>query len=426
MRNSDCNNLRVRTIEERMKILVLNFGSSSAKSQLIETSQEMIAENTDKLLAKVRIDRMGTPFAVVHCELPNGKKIKTPKPIYKAEEAFQAIVDACREYAGLTDVEEVEGVGHRVVHGGERFQNSALMTPEVVDEIEDSVDLAPLHTPHNLKGYYAAHALLPKAQHVAVFDTSFHHTMAPHVYLYGLPYLYYQRYQIRRYGFHGTSHRYLCFRHAQIHGKPRDAFKIITCHLGNGCSLCAIDHGRSVETSMGFTPLEGLLMGTRCGDVDPVAVMHVIAHEEMNMQEIESMLNRHSGLYGVSGVSSDMRVLLEEAEKGNSRARLAIDMFCHRVVKYIGAYYAVLGGCDAIVFSGGIGENAVPIRAQICSALGGLGVELDAGRNQHTIGTEARITTDASRLAVWAIPTNEELLIARDTLRAIEGLPWPH
>lgn len=408
-----------------MKILVLNFGSSTAKSQLIETDPQMIASNTDRSLVKIRIDRMGTPFSIVHCESPDGRKHKTPKPIYKAEEAFQAIMDACVEHGGMKSAEEVEGVGHRMVHGGERFKHSALMTPEVVDDIEDTVDLAPLHVPHNLKGYYAARTLLPKAQHAAVFDTSFHQTVPPHAYLYGLPYLYYQRYQIRRYGFHGTSHRYLNFRFGQIHNQPRDAFKLITCHLGNGCSLCAIDHGRSVETSMGFTPLEGLLMGTRCGDVDPVAVLHVIAHEEMNIQEIESMLNRHSGLYGVSGVSSDMRVLLEEAGKGNARAKLAVDMFCHRVVKYIGAYFAVLGGCDAVIFSGGIGENAVAVRAQICGALGGLGIRLDAERNNAATGVEARITTGDSAVAAWAIPTNEELLIARDTLRAIQGLPWP-
>ncbi|MDX1979170.1 MAG: acetate kinase [Bryobacteraceae bacterium] len=405
-----------------MIILVLNFGSSSAKSQLIETSAEMIAENRDRLLAKVRIERMGTPFSIIHCEIPGGRKIKISRPVYKPEEAFQAIIDTYNEHVGSR---KIEGVGHRVVHGGERFYQSVLMTPPVVEEIEDCVDLAPLHNPHNLKGFYAARALLPGAQHVAVFDTAFHHTMEAKAHLYGLPYLYYQRYQIRRYGFHGTSHRYLSYRYAQIHGTRRSAFKLITCHLGNGCSLCAVDYGRSVETTMGFTPVEGLLMGTRCGDVDPVAVLHVIAHEEMNIQEIESMLNRHSGLYGVSGVSSDMQVLLEEAGKGNERAKLAVDMFCHRVVKAIGAYYAVLNGCDAIVFSGGIGENSPAIRAQICSSLTAMGVEMDDAANGAAVGTEGRITADTAKLPVWAIPTNEELLIARDTLRVIQGLPWP-
>lgn len=410
-----------------MKILVLNFGSSTVKSQLIDTSAEMIASNTDRVLGKVRVDRMGTPFSVVYCETPGGRMTKTPRPVYTAEEGVAAILESYASSLGgeFTGAAQVEGVGHRMVHGGERFKHSALMTEEVVEDIEDTVDLAPLHVPHNLKGYRAAKALTPKAKHVAVFDTSFHQTIPPHAYLYGLPYLYYQRYKIRRYGFHGTSHRYLSYRFAQIQDKPRETLKLITCHLGNGCSLCAIDGGQSVETSMGFTPLEGLLMGTRCGDVDPVAVMHVLAHEEMNMQELESMLNRHSGLYGVSGVSADMRVLLEEAGKGNARAKLAVDMFCHRVVKYIGSYFAVLGGCDAVIFSGGIGENGAPIRAQVCESLRALGVELDAAANDAAIGKEACISTPESRLPVWTIPTNEELLIARDTVRAILGLPWP-
>jgi acetate kinase len=414
-----------------MKILVLNFGSSSAKSQLIETSAEQIAQNRDRLLVKVTVDRMGTPYSVVQVEapekLPARKKVKISKPIYKAEDAFQAILDACMQYAGdeLSGPSDIQGVGHRIVHGGERFQRSTEMTPEVVDDIEDNVDLAPLHTPHNLKGFYAAKAMLPHACNVAVFDTSFHHTIPPAAHIYGLPYIYYERYKIRRYGFHGTSHRYISYRFAQLHGKKREDYKLITCHLGNGCSVTAIDRGRSVDTSMGFTPIEGLLMGTRCGDVDPMAVLHVIWHEAMDAQTLESMLNRMSGLYGVSGISSDMRVLLEEAEKGNSRAKLAIDMFCHRVRKYIGAYMAVMDGCDAILFSGGIGENAAPIRRQICEGLGWFGVDFDAERNAAAIGTDSPITKDGSRVPAWVIPTNEELLIARDTLRCIEGLPLP-
>jgi acetate kinase len=331
------------------------------------------------------------------------------------------------QYAGdeMHGPGDIKGVGHRVVHGGERFTHSVEMTPEVVDDIEDTVDLAPLHTPHNLRGFYAAKALLPDATHVAVFDTSFHHTLPASAYLYGLPYLYYERYKIRKYGFHGTSHRYISYRYAQIHGKTRDDYKLITCHLGNGCSLCAIDHGDSVDTSMGFTPLEGLLMGTRCGDVDPMAVLHVIWHEEMDAQTLESMLHRMSGLYGVSGISSDMRILLEEAGKGNGRAKLAIDMFCHRVRKYIGSYMAVLNGCDGILFSGGIGENAAAIREMVCQGLTGLGVEIDPVKNDAAIGVDAQISTESSRIPVWVIPTNEELLIARDTLRSIMGLPMP-
>jgi acetate kinase len=415
-----------------MKVLVLNFGSSSAKSQLIETSPELIATNADRVLGKVTIERMGTPFSVINVDIPgrtSGKKrIKISKPVYKAEEAFQAIIDSYLGHLGsdlLSSADEIEGIGHRVVHGGERFTHSVLMTEQVVDDIEDSVDLAPLHNPHNLKGYYAARAALPRAQNVAVFDTSFHHTLPPYAFLYGLPYLYYERYQIRRYGFHGTSHRYVSYRYAQIHGKTRDQFNVITCHLGNGCSICAIDHGRSVDTSMGFTPVEGLLMGTRCGDIDPVAVLRVIVHEEMDAQGVESMLNRLGGLYGISGISSDMRILLEEVGKGNVRAKLAVDTFCHRVRKYIGAYMAVLNGCDAVIFAGGIGENATPVRQMVCEGLDGLGIEIDAGRNAQTIGIEGRISKDSSRVPVWVIPTNEELLIARDTVRCIEGLPLP-
>lgn len=414
-----------------MKILVLNFGSSSAKSQLIETSPELIAANGDQMLAKVTVDRMGTPYSVVSVEapgkVPGKKKIKISKPVYKPEEAFQAIVDAYLQFLGdgLASAQEIEAVGHRVVHGGERFQTSTLMTDEVLDDIEDNVDLAPLHTPHNLKGYYAAKAMLPHARHVAVFDTAFHHTLPQHAFLYGLPYLYYERYRIRRYGFHGTSHRYMSYRFAQIHGRTRDTYKLITCHLGNGCSVCAIDHGKSIDTSMGFTPVEGLLMGTRCGDIDPMAVLHVIWHEEMDAQGLESLLNRMSGLYGVSGVSSDMRVLLEEEAKGNERARLAVDMFCYRVRKYIGAYMAAMNGCDAILFGGGIGENAAPIRERVLKDLSGLGVDLDAQRNASCTGIEGQLTSETSRIPAWVIPTNEELLIARDTLRCILGLPVP-
>ncbi|MCC6390630.1 MAG: acetate kinase [Bryobacterales bacterium] len=414
-----------------MKILVLNFGSSTAKSQLIDTDPELIAQNNDRLLAKVTVDRMGTPYSVVNVQAPGktpGKKrIKISKPIYKAEDAVQAIIDAYLSYLPdeLRGPEDIEGIGHRVVHGGERFQTSTIMTEEVVDDIEETVDLAPLHNPHNLKGYYAAKALLPHAKHVAVFDTSFHQSMPPHAYLYGLPYLYYERYKIRRYGFHGTSHRYISYRYARIHGQTREAYKLITCHLGNGCSLCAVDQGRSIDTSMGFTPLEGLLMGTRCGDVDPMAVFYVLAHEEVDAQGLESLLNRMSGLYGVSGISSDMRILLEEMAKGSGRAKLAIDMFCYRARKYIGSYMAALNGCDAILFGGGIGENSPPVRQMICDGLKGLGVEIDAERNANAIGIEAQISTENSRTPVWVIPTNEELLIARDTLRCILGLPLP-
>jgi acetate kinase len=297
------------------------------------------------------------------------------------------------------------------------------MDEAVVKEIEDSIDLAPLHNPHNLKGYYASRALFPSARHVAVFDTAFHQTLAPHAFLYGLPYVLYSRYRIRRYGFHGTSHRYVSYRFAQIHGRTRRDYKMITCHLGNGCSMCAIDHGRSVDTSMGFTPLEGLLMGTRSGDLDPAALLHIMSHEDLTIREASSLLNKHSGLYGVSGVSNDMRALLAEAARGHERARLAVDMFCYRVKKYLGAYCAVLNGADAVIFTGGIGENAPAIRAQSCEGLEALGIAVDAQANEAAVGTEKDIAASGARTRVWVIPTNEELLIARDTLRTILGIP---
>jgi acetate kinase len=276
-----------------------------------------------------------------------------------------------------------------------------------------------------LKGYYAAKALLPHAKNVAVFDTAFHQSMAAPAYLYGLPYIYYTRDKIRRYGFHGTSHRYVSHRYAQIQHKTRADFKMITCHLGNGCSVCAINYGKSADTSMGLTPLEGLMMGTRPGDLDSGAVMYLVEHAEMGLHEVDVLLNKHSGMYGISGLSNDMRDLMKAREEGNSRAGLAIEMFCYRVKKYIGAYLAALNGADTIIFTGGIGENAPAIRAQICANLDGLGVSIDAAKNDPAIGKETNITGEGARTQVWVIPTNEELLIARDTLRCILNLPHP-
>jgi acetate kinase len=267
--------------------------------------------------------------------------------------------------------------------------------------------------------------MLREARHVAVFDTSFHQTLPRHAFVYGLPYLVYERHHVRRYGFHGTSHRYVSYRYAQTFGKTRADYKLITCHLGNGCSMCAIDQGRSVDTSMGFTPLEGLLMGSRAGDVDAAAVLHIMAKEELTIHEVSSLLNKHSGLYGISGISNDMRKLIEYSDKGNDRAKLAIDVFCHRIKKYMGAYMATLNGADAVLFTGGIGENAPSIRAQSCQGLDVLGIKLDAARNEAARGQLCRISSDDSTCQVWVVPTNEELLIARDTLRCILGLPNP-
>jgi acetate kinase len=325
-------------------------------------------------------------------------------------------------------IEEVRGygdlhaVGHRVVHGGEHFVRSMLLTEEVIQNIEKFIDLAPLHNPSNLKGIRAAQALLGEAvPQVAVFDTAFHQTLPERAFLYALPYQFYRRHGVRRYGFHGTSHRYVAHRYRQFRHLDRSETNIITLHLGNGCSACAIKSGESIDTSMGLTPLEGLAMGTRSGDVDP-AIMSLLAGKEgLDIHEVESMLNKQSGLLGVSGLTNDMRELLEEIRQNNDRrASLAIDIFCYRTRKYIGAYLAAMDGADAIVFTGGIGENSPDIRSRICQGLGWMGLQLDDALNQQRIkGSEGPIHREGSRLGAYVIPTDEELLIARDTVRCV-------
>jgi acetate kinase len=302
-----------------------------------------------------------------------------------------------------------------VVHGGERFKASALITDDVLEGIEACFDMAPLHNPPNVRGYKAVKAALPDVPQVAVFDTSFHQTMPPEAYVYGLPYVLYERYAIRRYGFHGTSHRFVSARLAALLGRADDpSLRLITCHLGNGCSVAAIRGGRSIDTSMGFTPLEGLVMGTRSGDVDPAALLHAVAREEIGALEVNALLNKHSGLLGISGVSNDMRALLE-AEAANPRARLAVDVFCYRLRKYVAAYMGILGGLDGLAFAGGIGENAPAIRARALAGLEGLGVRVDESANAAVHGSEAEISHAGAIARVFVVPTNEELLIARDT-----------
>ncbi|MGH9778136.1 MAG: acetate/propionate family kinase, partial [Candidatus Acidiferrales bacterium] len=295
----------------------------------------------------------------------------------------------------------------------------------VLKRIEDTVELAPLHNPHNLKGYYVCRELFPQKPQVAVFDTAFHQTMPARAYLYALPFDYFRRHRIRRYGFHGTSHRYVSYRFRQLTETSKEETNLITVHLGNGCSLAAIQHGRSVDTSMGFTPLEGLVMGTRPGDIDPAIPLHLMAKQEMTHQEVSTILNRQSGLYGISGETNDMRALLESARKGHERARTAIEVFCYRLRKYLGAYTAVLGQVHGLVFTGGIGENAPRIRELSLENLDALGYDLDRQKNDKAVGAEAEISKASSRVKIFVIPTNEELLIARDTYRAIEGLENP-
>ena len=401
-----------------MKVLVLNCGSSSVKFQLIEAGRD---PERDRALAKGLVEDTGGT-AILHYEA-EGKK-----PIRDAIGGFQHRTAVEKALAMLTDAEtgilphkeEIGAVGHRVVHGGERFKASVPIDEDVVEGIEACIALAPLHNPANLQGYRAAKAVLPDAPQVAVFDTSFHQTMPPEAYLYALPYDQYRRFGIRRFGFHGTSHRFVSGRAAQLLGREDDPdLRLITCHLGNGASVCAIRGGRSVDTSMGFTPLEGLVMGTRCGDLDPAALLYIMGREELGSAEASALMNKRSGLLGLSGISHDMRTLLEAEEKGDERAHLAIEVFCYRLRKYVAAYVGALGGLDALVFAGGIGENSPPVRKRVLHGLDAVGLTLEEGRNEAAEGTEAEISPEGARSSVWVIPTNEELLIARDAFRIV-------
>jgi acetate kinase len=407
-----------------MKVLVVNCGSSSVKFQLVETDAESARAGTDRALAKGLVDNVGGT-AVLKFEVPGRKPVRETAEILEHKVAVERILAFLThpENGVLRDRREIAAVGHRVVHGGERFKASALITDDVLEGIEACFDMAPLHNPPNVRGYRAVQAVLPEVPQVAVFDTAFHQTMPPEAYVYGLPYVLYQRHGIRRYGFHGTSHRFVAARLAALLHRPPDdpGLRLITCHLGNGCSVAAIRGGRSIDTSMGFTPLEGLVMGTRSGDVDPAAVLHVMEREEIGTGEASALLNKHGGLLGISGVSNDMRTLLEAEGQGNLRARLAVDVFCYRLRKYVAAYMGVLGGLDGLAFAGGIGENAPAIRARALAALEGLGVSLDAPSNAAARGTEAEISPAGARTRVFVVPTNEELLIARDTFALVSG-----
>ena len=410
-----------------MNILVLNAGSSSLKFQLIRTDAERMASDSDERLARGIIDRIGGE-AVLDFKAGANESSRRASPIRDHRQAFETVVQWLIDSDSgvpISGLDEIHAVGHRVVHGGERFTHSMLIDDAALRGIEDTIDLAPLHNPHNLKGIHAARlALGPGIPQAAVFDTSFHATLPEHAYLYAIPYSLYRRHKVRRYGFHGTSHRYIAYRYRQVTGAPREGTRLITLHLGNGCSACANLGGDSVDTSMGFTPLEGLVMGTRSGDLDPAILEFIAGKEGLSIAEVDSLLNKQSGLLGISGLTHDMRDLLaEEREHGDRRARLAIEIFCYRVRKYIGAYLAAMGGADAVVFAGGIGENSAEIRARIVAGMEWAGLELDAAANDRTIGgTEGRISRDSDRLAAWVIPTDEELLIARDTARLVLGV----
>jgi acetate kinase len=411
-----------------MNILVLNCGSSTLKFQLIATDLDLIAQNADRRLARGSIERIGGE-AIITSQVEGQTMQRATALLRDTRAAVDFIIRwMCSESSGVTEIRsvaDIHAVGHRVVHGGEQFTHSVLISDEVLRGIEDCIDLAPLHNPANIKGILAARELFGAGMaQAAVFDTAFHQTLPETAYLYALPYQLYRRYRIRRYGFHGTSHRYVAYRYRQLRDQQREETTIITLHLGNGCSAAAIRAGNSVDTSMGFTPLEGLVMGTRSGDLDPAIVDWLAAKEGLSAREVESLLNKQSGLLGISGLTNDMRDLLDEAQKNNDRrARLAIEIFCYRARKYIGAYLAAMNGADALVFTGGIGENSPQIRAGICAGLEWMGLKLDAERNaEQTGGREGLISTDDSRLAAYVIPTDEELLIARDTARCVAGV----
>ena len=408
-----------------MNILVLNCGSSSLKFQLIATSLEHIAGNTDARLAHGQIERIGGA-AIIALITEGEKPQRSAAPIRDIKSAVETVVRwIASENSGIEEIKslaDIHAVGHRVVHGGEKFTESALITGEVLHAIEDCIELAPLHNPANIRGIAAAREIfgqgIPQA---AVFDTAFHQTLPERAYLYALPYQLYRRHKIRRYGFHGTSHRYVAYRYRTIENVPREKVNVITLHLGNGCSIAAIKNGDSIDTSMGLTPLEGLVMGTRSGDLDAAIVEFISAKEGLTVQEVETLLNTQSGLLGISGLTNDMRDLLAEAnENADRRARLAVEIFCYRAAKYIGSYLAAMNGADAIIFTGGIGENAPEVRRLICENLSWLGVELDAPMNETFVnGREGIISRKSAKLKVFVVPTNEELLIARDTVRLI-------
>ncbi len=407
-----------------MKILVLNSGSSSVKFQVIETDLERMNAHQDLTLAVGQVEKIGLSDSRLVLSVPGREPHQDYREILEhraaIEWALRALADP--DHGVLDSVQDVNAVGHRMVHGGETFASSVLITPEVVSRIEACSVLAPLHNPPNLRGYYAASSVLPDVPHVAVFDTAFHQTMPAHAFLYAIPFQFYRAHHLRRYGFHGTSHRYVSFRTCQILGWKRDEKRMVTCHLGNGASAAAVDRGRSIDTSMGFTPLEGLVMGTRSGDLDPATIPWLMAMEELTLHQVNTMLNKHSGLYGVSGVSSDMREILKARSEGNRRADVAFRMFCYRLKKYIGAYAAAMGGVDAVIFTGGIGENSPEVREATVTDMEWMGVHLDRAKNAGVRGVEDEISTTDSKVKVLVVPTNEERVIARDVIRVLNDI----
>ena len=399
-----------------MKILVLNCGSSSIKYQLFELPNEVP-------LVKGIVEKIGLKGSFLKQERNDGDKAMLEGEILDHKQGIEYILGtiSSKSHGCITKFEEINAVGHRVVQGGEKFNSSVLITDEVIANVENCVEIAPLHNPPNLKGIYAITQLLPGVPQCAIFDTAFHQTMPEYAYMYAIPYSLYKKYGIRRYGFHGTSHRFVSKKACEILGKEYAELKIISCHLGNGASVAAIQNGKSIDTSMGFTPVEGLIMGTRSGDLDVGILTYIMQKEEIGIYAANTLVNKHSGMLGISGVSSDMREIISAMESGNERAKTAMQMYSYHVKKYIGSYAAAMGGVDLLIFTGGIGENDVFTRAEICKDLGFLGIDFDSDLNKNRRGTGLLTTPDSKTTAI-VVETNEELVIALDTFQIVSEL----
>lgn len=399
-----------------MKIIVLNCGSSSIKYQLFDMTNQ-------QAIAKGLIDKIGLHGSYIKHET-KGETVTLEGEIIDHQAGIEYMLGilTSKKRGSLKSFEEIDAVGHRVVHGGEKFNNSVLITEEVIQQITEVIDLAPLHNPPNLRGILAMKELLPAVPQVSAFDTAFHQTMPEYAYMYAIPYSLYIKYSIRRYGFHGTSHRYVSKRAAEILGKDIKDLKLITCHLGNGASITAVDKGISVDTSMGLTPVEGLIMGTRTGDLDLGVLTFIMNKEGINIQAANTLINKHSGMLGITGISSDMREIEKAAINGNERAKLGLNMYHYRIRKYIGAYAAAMGGLDAVIFTGGIGENAPDSRKEICKDLSFLGIDFDDAKNAGLRGKEMTISRESSKVKILVVPTNEELVIAKDTELIVKNL----
>lgn len=400
-----------------MKILVLNCGSSSVKYKLIA-----LADNSQDILAEGGVEKIGLPDSFLKFKF-NGEKVTIATSMPNHNVAIRIILDnlTSEKYGCIKDFNEIDAVGHRVVHGGEKFNKSVLITDEVIAKVKECYDLAPLHNPVNIAGIEAITDILPNVPQVGVFDTAFHQTMPAHAYMYALPYEDYEKYGVRRYGFHGTSHRYVARRACDFLGLDYENQRIITCHIGNGGSITAVKDGVSIDTSMGLTPVEGLMMGTRCGDVDPAALLYIQQKEGLDAEGMQALINKKSGVLGISGISSDMRDIENAIEQGNERAKLALDMYEYRIIKYVGAYTAALGGVDVIVFTAGVGENQIATRERVCKQLAYLGIDFDSDKN-NCRGEEVEISRPKSKVRVVVIPTDEEYMIARDTQAIVEAI----